>query len=291
MRLPTALLFLKSLPPLGIGITVSLTLHGALLVTHFVVPNVAEMARDKGLDIVLVNARSRFKPTDAQVLAQANLDGGGDTAEDRRAKTPLPPSQHRVSGDEVMTQKKRASELELQQQQLLTQIRGVRPQALAQTGQTPSDPQPAKSGFDLVESARAMARLEGEISKSVDEYNKRPRKKEVGLRAKESELAFYLDAFARKIERLGTLNYPEAAKGKFYGSVMLYIELNLDDGSLREYEIRKSSGNKLIDNAAVKILKMASPFGPIPKGAMEGYAVLIFARQINFVHGDTVQAQ
>jgi len=282
---------LKSVPPLTLGIAASLLLHGLVLATHFVVPDASRMMRDKALDIVLVNARSKFKPVDPQALAQANLDGGGDTAEDRRAKTPLPPSVQEISGDDVQTQKKRVSELEAQQQQLMTQIRSKRVQAAGQTGESQADPQPAKSGLDLVESARAMARLEGEINKSVEEYNKRPRKKDVGLRAKESELAFYLDAFAKKIERLGTMNYPEAARGKIYGSVLLYIELNLDDGSLREYEIRRSSGNKVIDDAAVRILKMASPFGPIPKRAMQGFTVLMFARQINFVHGDTVQAQ
>jgi TonB family protein len=113
-------------------------------------------------------------------------------------------------------------------------------------------------------SARAMARLEGEISKTADEYNKRPRKKFVGARTEEYALAAYLDAWKQKIERIGTLNYPEEARGKLYGAVVIFVELSAEDGSLYNAEISKSSGHKVLDQAALRILRMAAPFGPIP---------------------------
>ena len=147
---------------------------------------------------------------------------------------------------------------------------------------------PSVSGLDLAESARAMARLEGEISKSLDEYSKRPRKKFVGARTEEYALASYLDAWKQKIERIGTLNYPDAARGKLYGSVVLFVELRAEDGSLYNAEISKSSGHKVLDQAALRILRMAAPFGAIPTQALGGATVLSFARTWYFTQGDAL---
>jgi periplasmic protein TonB len=144
------------------------------------------------------------------------------------------------------------------------------------------------SGLDLLESARAMARLEGEISKSTEEYNKRPRKKFVGARTEEYGLAAYLDAWKQKIERIGTLNYPDAARGKLYGAVVIYVELNATDGSIYNAEISRSSGHKVLDQAAMRILRMAGPFGPIPREPLGGATVLSFARTWYFTQGDAL---
>jgi len=290
MSLPAAMQALKSVPPLTLGIAASLALHGLVLATHFVVPDASRMMRDKALDIVLVNARSKFKPVDPQALAQANLDGGGDTADDRRAKTPLPPSVQEISGDDVQTQKKRVSELEAQQQQLMTQLRSKRVQAAGQTGESQADPQPAKSGLDLVESARAMARLEGEINKSVEEYNKRPRKQSIGLRAVEYRFARYIEDWRAKVERLGTANYPDAARGRLYGSLVVTIQLTAD-GVVKHIEINRSSGHKILDDSARRIIMMGSPYAAFPPEIRRDTDILEFTRTWFFTQGDTVQAQ
>ncbi len=75
---------------LWLAVAISLAVHGLLLTLHFSFPDASKSMREKALDIVLVNAKSAKKPTDAQALAQANLDGGGNTDENRRVKTPLP---------------------------------------------------------------------------------------------------------------------------------------------------------------------------------------------------------
>ena len=80
---------------LWIGIGVSLAVHALLLSIHFQFPDATSAFKDKALDIILVNSKSARKPAEAQALAQTNLDGGGNVGEDRRAKTPLPPSTHR----------------------------------------------------------------------------------------------------------------------------------------------------------------------------------------------------
>ncbi len=271
-----------------LAIGVSLLFHGLLLMLHFQFPDASKTMREKALDIILVNAKSARKPSDAQALAQANLDGGGNTEEDRRAKTPLPPTKQNTAGDEVQQAQRRVQELEAAQRKMLTQAKSLRTVASTPTATEQPTPAPNVSGVDLLESAKAMARLEGEINRMTDEYSKKPRKKFVGARAEEYGLAAYLDAWKNKIERIGTLNYPEEARGKLYGSVVLFVELRVEDGSLYNVEVSRSSGHKVLDLAAQRILRMSAPFGPVPREAMNGATVLSFARTWYFTQGDAL---
>jgi protein TonB len=274
---------------LWMAIGISVLFHALLLALNFKFPDASKAFREKALDIILVNAKSARKPTDASALAQSNLDGGGNTDEDRRAKTPLPPSPQKNDGDSLQQMQRRVQELETAQQRLLTQAKSLRNIASATTNSDQRSPEvPVVSGLDLAESARAMARLEGEIAKTSDEYSKRPRKKFVGARTEEYGLAAYLDAWKQKIERIGTLNYPPEARGKLYGAVVIFVELRAEDGSLYSAEISRSSGHKVLDQAALRILRMSAPFGAIPQQALGGATVLSFARTWYFTQGDAL---
>ncbi|WP_205421401.1 energy transducer TonB [Dechloromonas sp. HYN0024] len=274
---------------LWLALGLSVFVHGVVLGLNFKFPDASKAFREKAMDIILVNAKSAHKPSEAQALAQANLDGGGNTDENRRAKTPLPPTPQKNDGDAVQQMQRRVQEMETAQQRLLTQAKSLRTVAAANTAaEQPVPAVTAISGLDLAESARAMARLEGEISKTADEYNKRPRKKFVGARTEEYGLAAYLDAWKQKIERIGTLNYPPEARGKLYGAVVIFVELRAEDGSLYSAEISKSSGHKVLDQAALRILRMSAPFGAIPQQALGGATVLSFARTWYFTQGDAL---
>lgn len=272
---------------LGLALGISLLFHALLLLLHFGFPDASRTMREKALDIILVNARSLNKPSEAQALAQSSLDGGGNTDAERRVSTPLPPTPQQTSGDDLRQMQKRVRELEAARQQMLTQARSPQRVANAETAHEQPTPAPL-SGADLVDAARAMARLEGEINKATEEYNKRPRKKFVGARAEEYRLAAYLDGWKQKIERIGTLNYPQEARGKLYGTVILYVELRAEDGSIYNAEISRSSGHPLLDQAALRILRLAAPFGPIPADALAGASVLSFARAWYFTQGDAL---
>jgi protein TonB len=273
---------------LWLAIGFSLGVHGLLLSLHFTFPEASKVVREKALDIILVNARSATRPNDAQALAQDNLDGGGNTDENRLAKTPLPSTEQQVTGNDLQQMRRRQQELEAPQQKTLVQKHSPVKVAAAETRSDQPAPAMPLSGLDLADAARAMARLEGEINKSLDEYNKRPAKKFIGAKTEAYGLAPYFDAWKQKIERIGTLNYPEEARGKMYGRVVIFVELNVEDGSLYSAEISRSSGHKVLDQAALRILRMAAPFGAIPREAMGGASVLSFAREWNFVPGDTL---
>lgn len=281
---------LPSVSTLTLALTASALLHGVTLGTHFVAPEQSKAIRDKALDIILVNARSAQRPTDAQALAQTNLDGGGNTDENRRAKTPLPPTHHQSAGAEIEQMKRRVQELEARQQAMLTQAKSKRTAATTERATEQPKPSSNLSGLDLAESARAMARLEGEINKSVEEYNKRPRKKFLGARAEEYRFAQYIEDWRQKIERIGTLNYPEAARGKLYGSLVLTVSINAD-GHIERIDINRSSGHKLLDDAARRIVQMASPYSAFPPQIRRDTDIIEITRTWFFTQGDQISAK
>ncbi len=259
------------------------------MMLHFSFPDASKAMREKALDIILVNARSAKQPVDPQALAQANLDGGGNTDENRRIKTPLPPTQQETAGNEIEQMQRRVRELEVQQKKMLTEAKTARAVSAARNANDQPVPAATPSGLDLAESARAMARLEGEISKNVEDYNKRPRKKFIGARTEEYRFAQYIENWRQKVERIGTLNYPDAARGKLYGSLILTVSINAD-GSLGRVDVNRSSGFKLLDDAARRIVQMASPYAPFPPDIKRDTDILEITRTWYFTQGDQLSA-
>lgn len=275
---------------LWLAVGASLLLHALVLSLHFSFPNASRAFQDKALDIILVNSRSAHRPSDAQALAQANLDGGGNTDDKRRAKTPLPPSARQQNGAELEQAQRRVQDLEAQQQRLLTQAKSKTKAAPSAERQAQPEPTPGISGRDLAQSALAMARLEGEIAKNVDEYNQRPRKRNIGTRADEYRFAQYVEDWRLKVERIGTLNYPEAAKGKLYGTLMLTVTIR-SDGAVDKVEINRSSGHKILDDAARRIVQMAGPYAPFPPDIRRDTDILEITRSWFFTNNDSLETR
>jgi len=275
---------------LWLAIGISLAVHGLLMTLHFSFPDASKAVRDKALDIILVNARSERKPSEAQALAQANLEGGGNTDENRRIKTPLPPKPQQVKGSEIERMQRRVQEIQVAQQKMLTEAKTARAVVAARNAAEQPTPVTSLSGLDLAESARAMARLEGEINKSIDDYNKRPRTKFIGARTKEYRFAQYIESWRQKVERIGTLNYPEEARGKLYGSLVLTASIN-HDGSLNRVDINRSSGYKVLDEAAKRIVRMAAPYADFPPDIRRDTDILEITRTWYFTQGDQVSSK
>ncbi len=275
---------------LWIAIGASILLHGLLLTLNFQFPDASRMMKDKALEIILVNSKSARKPSDAQALAQNRLDGGGNVDENRRAKTPLPPSAQQQAGADLEQRQRRVQELEAQQQKLLAQTKSKTKTASSNQRDAQPEPSPTLSGRELASSALAMARWEAEISKSVDEYNKRPRRKNVGVRADEYRFAQYVEDWRLKVERVGTLNYPEAAKGKLYGNLQLSVSIRAD-GTVEKIEINRSSGHKVLDDAARRIVQMASPYAAFPADIRRDTDIIEITRTWTFTRSDALETR
>ena len=151
------------------------------------------------------------------------------------------------------------------------------------------EPPPEVSGLDLLDSAAAVARLEAQIDRDLQELAKRPRKKFIGARAQEYRFAQYVEDWRQKVERVGTLNYPDAARGKLYGSLLLSVSIRAD-GSVEKVSVQRSSGHKVLDEAAVRIVKMAAPYAPFPPDIRKDYDIIEITRTWTFERSDRVRA-
>ncbi|MDP2133030.1 MAG: TonB family protein [Sulfuritalea sp.] len=275
---------------LTLAIAASLLLHAVILAIRFTPPDFVDKARERALDVILVNSKSKSRPDKAQAKAQTNLDGGGNTEEDRRAKTPLPPSQRTKEGDHLIEAQRRVAELEAQAQAQMTRLKGERAVNAAQAKADPVPaPVPNLAGADLASSALAIARLEGQIARQMEEYNKRPRKKFIGARVEEYRFAQYVEDWRQKIERIGNLNYPAAAKGRLYGSLVLTVVIKAN-GELERVEVNRSSGQRLLDDAARRIVQMAAPYAAFPESIRRDTDILEITRTWTFTNADRLRA-
>jgi len=274
---------------LHFAVAASVLLHGLVLSLRFKMPELEKPFRDRGLEVVLVNARHSKAPEKPQALAQANLDGGGNTDAEVRAKSPLPAKEQDVSGDALLQAQRRVQQLEVAQHALLTRAKAEKTVRVEPKQQ--QQPETAKaSGLDLLDSAAAIARLEAQVDKRMQEYAQRPRRKFIGARTKEYRFAQYVEDWRLKIERVGTLNYPEAARGKVYGSLLLSVILRAD-GSVVKIDVIRSRGHEILDQAARRIDQLASPYAEFPPDIRRDFDQLEIVRTWNFTNADTVTAQ
>ena len=154
----------------------------------------------------------------------------------------------------------------------------------------PNPQPPVTSGINLASNALAAARLEAQIDRKMNEYNKRPRKKNIGIRAEEYRFAQYVEDWRQKIERIGNLNYPEAAKGRWYGSLVLTVTI-LSNGEIKDVEINRSSRVKVLDEAAVNIVRMSAPYAVFPDDIKRDTDIIEITRKWNFTREDQLQTQ
>ncbi|MFC4418968.1 energy transducer TonB family protein [Cupriavidus pampae] len=253
------------------ALVVSLLIHAVLLMVRIAAPEVFEIKRsDPMLDVVLVNSKSADKPRNPTVLAQANLDGGGDH-DVQRATTPLPAQTESKDGDLVRQVQRRVEQLEQEQQRLMTQSREPAPSVRSQPvkpGEQRVDP--LQRGQDERTSVDEMAKLEAEIGKNLEHYAKRPKRMQLtATSAQGVDYAQYYDRLRRKIEARGTSDFPQRNGKPLYGQLILVINVNRtgklgynrDGYNVESIDVAKSSGDAALDRQAVAIVRAAAPFG------------------------------
>ena len=271
-----------------VSIGASVLLHGILLSLQFRFPDALRWKpANQPLEVILVNARTQEAPAKREALAQAHLDGGGNTDRPRRARTPLPVTEPRDPGRDLADSQRRAQQREPQKQRVLTQPNASPTRAPAETPPraSPDETSPQFSGRDLADLSLAALRLQAQIDKAHEEYQKRPRKKFLGARASEYRFAQYEEGWRMKIERVGTLNYPAEARGKLYGNLRLTVTIR-PDGSVESIDLDRSSGLKVLDDAAFRIVRMSEPFPAFPADIRRDTDLLVITRTWFFAQGD-----
>ena len=266
----------------------SLLLHAFVLFgITFSVPDARNLAKKlQPLEVTLVNSQSRAKPDKATAYAQSNLDGGGNTPEEVRAGTPFPVlGKDRNFTPEQTAQRMKSLEQEVKQ--LLT--RDQSDYLIEQQKVARKKTESTLSGEELVQRSLEIARLEAEISRNISLYEKLPKRKRIGARTEEYRYAQYVEDWRAKVEQIGNLNYPEAARRqKVFGSLLLTVNIRAD-GSVESVEINKSSGQRILDAAAQKIVRLAAPYAPFPPDIRKEVDILSITRTWTFTTNDRLQ--
>jgi protein TonB len=242
------------------------------------------------LEVVLVNSKTQAKPDKADVLAQANLAGGGNTDQKARASSPLPNLEQKRQQEELRETEARRRQLEAEARELMTRMKA---KAQVVPVESPAQ-QAAKADLearDLVDKSLEIARLEAQIRRDFIAYQERPKRKFIGARAEEYRFATYVDNWRQKVERVGNLNYPaEARARKIYGSLLLTVAIKAD-GEVETVAVERSSGHKILDQAAIRIVRLSAPFERFPDAIRRDTDIIHITRTWTFTRGDQVIAE
>jgi protein TonB len=277
-----------------VAVIASIAFHVVAIVgLGFRMPSVfGDSAPHNVMDVVLVNSRSAAKPVKADALAQANLDGGGNTDKKLRASTPFPAVDPRDPTPELKAAETRVKQLEAEQRELMTQLKSRAAVSLVDR-EAPSSVLKADSreARELIERNLEIERLEAQIRREHQAYQERPRRKFVGARAQEYRFAQYIDTWRLRIERIGNLNYPEEARARrIHASLRLTVAIK-SNGEVENVELNQSSGYKFLDQAAIRIVRLAAPFEPFPASIKSDTDILHITRTWTFTRADQVTTE
>lgn len=235
----------------------SLLLHTSLIAWRFADPvSFNRVFEDTVLEVVLVNARSDLPPERAQAIAQVHLSGGGKIPTDTRASSPLPPSVLDESGTDIGAMQRQIEALQLQQMRLLTQLKQEL-SALTQDSAGETTQAPERQARQ--ERQRQLTRELAQIEQKVQTTQGGPRKRFISPATREAVYALYYDRLRRTIETRGTLNFPQVGGQKLYGQLTMAITVDAR-GRLVQTEVARTSGQPLLDQRAVAIVRSAAPF-------------------------------
>lgn len=271
---------------LPITLAVSIVLHAFVLLITFKGPDLSPSKFLPQLDVVLVNNQTQSRPVKAEIMAQSNLDGGGNTEADVQAKSNLPVLENMRATDALELSSKQVKQLEQQVTRMLSVTSGdtvtnstTRPlQNVVE--QNSRQEQPAQ------DKRLEIARLQAQIAKEWQAYQQLPRRKFIGARAESVVYAEYVEKWRQRIETVGTQNYPEEARRrKIFGTLLLTVSIKAD-GSVEQVEVDRSSGHSMLDNAARRIVDMAGPFPAFPATIRSEYDILSITRQWSFTRND-----
>jgi protein TonB len=299
------------------ALVISAIVHLVLLSIHFQ-PELKNLKdRLPALEVMLVNSKTDSKPKNADVFAQTNLDRGGNTEQDRMMQSALPsvaqaPTNNALTVDlqnsaakpkrsmsAAEKEQQRLAELEKQAKELLIQLKSsakVEKNSIPNAQNQPLDQNGGASQNqdamdEINQTLQEMNRLEALIAKQQEEYQKRPKRKFIGARAREYRYALYVDNWRQKVEKVGNTHYPLAAKQKkIYGQLQLTVSIR-KDGTIEKIELDQSSGHKILDEAAKHIVELGAPYAKFSEEIAKETDILSITRTWTFTREDQLKTQ
>lgn len=270
---------------LGFALCLALALHAAIILGISFSPEQRQAAATK-LEITLAQYRSDKAPEHADFLAQSNQEGSG-TLEEAAMLTTREKAQFQDNVIREIAPQKQLSESE--QQSKSTPVLVAQNESSHQQQQKTSQDQQQENRekrqakITISERKLEISSLEAKLDIQRQAYAKRPRiRRLTSVATKQSSDALYLHHWREKIEAIGNENYPEAARQQqIFGELRLVVSL-MPDGSVFEVKILASSGHKILDQAAIKIVHLAAPYPPFPSEMQRKVDVLEIIRTWRF---------
>lgn len=246
------------------------------------------------IEVVLTNSKDN-QQVDADVVGQSNSNKGGNIEKDIHKKSPLP----------IITENKNTFQLnnrgdqpEVGKASSPSQEKTVKKEApILNEPKAIQQPKESKiinksiSKEDILASAIEISASDAALSNQVSNFEKQPRRKYIGARTKEYKYALYAEAWRQKVETLGNMNYPEEAREKkFSGQLRMTVSLK-PDGRIDNIEINQSSGFKILDEAAKRIVELGSPYAPFPEDIRKEVDILSITRTWTFTKDEHLSTQ
>lgn len=279
---------------LGLTLSLAILAHGMLILGVTFIEEDQAPARYDTMEIVLVRQNSP-PPEEAKALAQASLAGGGDTADPVQPGSPLPdpglgtppaqPAPAPLAPAQAQAAPTETAPPGSDNPPEISLLDDSGPPAPVETAAKPAEETPEKtpSATALLASSFRIAALSANIRQKLETRAQRPRRKFISASTKEYRYAAYMEAWRAKVERMGNLNYPEEARRrKLSGSLLLEVALNAN-GTINEIMIRRSSGEKILDDAAIRIVELAAPYAPFPQKIKQETGILHIIRTWQFM--------
>ena len=266
----------------------------ALLVLGVGFTYLTDTNNEATIEVTLAQYRSQIQPNDADFIAQENQTGSGSQHEATVPSSPFLSDLNDADINEVRPAPEAQVLNETPEQPNLTALTSINAeQVIAQQRNAPAqDEKQALSERSCSEEiSLAIASLQAQLDLQQQAFARQPRKYTLSFAsARKSHEASYLDSWRRRVEAVGNINYPvQARQQQVYGNVRMLIALNAS-GQISETRIIQSSGESLLDQAAVDIVNLAAPFEPFPEELKAEADILEIVRTFRFHEGNTLSS-
>jgi len=238
-----------------------------LLGISFALPDKTIKEFQRSLDVVLATEFSEQRPDEADFIGQADQMGGGESEDAEKPSTnEISPFPDEKMNEVTQPDQIQATQPKVEDNQVLTaedsKLYQDQPDTQPLEEEEATD---ALSAETIYSRSMEIASLTAQLDAERNYHAKKPRKRQVSAAIHRSSDALYLDAWRRKIERIGNLNYPDKAKrDNIFGSLTLKVAIN-KNGTVNEIIILRSSGHKVLDDSAIRIVRLAAPFSALTK--------------------------
>lgn len=278
---------------LGFTLFLAAVLHAALILgLGFTLSEPNSIS--KTLEITLSTFKSEEKPKEADFLAQDNQQGSGTLEHKAAPKTseqaPFQDTEVRKVSPAAAPPPSNHSETP----KTTVATRAPQPEKTPDTPQKnkPQPQSPPAPTFDSSQLSAEIASLEAQLSQDIQQYAKRPRVSRQNTAATMRDIsAWYRDEWRKKVERIGNLNYPEEARRqRIHGSLRMLVVVDRN-GSVQELRVLESSGQSVLDEAAMRIVRLSAPFAPFTGELAKSFDQVEIIRTWRFERGDRLSSQ